>query len=196
MTKKELARQLTKEAKELNLSIQKSSMRLGGIYKRVRDGKLYLEIPGCEHFAEWVQMVGGLHASQAHALATTYEKLEDTVPKRDLERMAQNNAEDLSKVPDRVKPKLVEAACTLTNAEFRKRVDAMAPGLHLPERGHISFAIDAQVEPLIKSVIQAVMVQQELKSQGAALEYLCSQWRLEHQELVQEIEAASHATVN
>jgi hypothetical protein len=176
MTREQEAKKLTEKAKELNRSIGRSSLALGGVYKLVDEGKLFKEA-GFDSFEEWLAEVGDLKRSQAYSLIGTYRELQETIPEEAIETMQLNNARDLVKVPAKKRTAaLVRAASEMSNKNFREEVEKVQPGLALEERGYKGFQLDASQRLVVNQAINLARQKENLETDGAALELVCSQF--------------------
>ena len=180
MTRRERALELTADAKKRNLAVGKNLLAIARIYEEILGGDPPLwKVAGFDSFPEWLHEVGDHEASQAYKLADTYRELKTKIPQVALDTLPLNNARDLMLLPAReITADLVKAAAELPNRKLRRKIQEAQPHILLPENVIISFSVERSAEPWIKKAIQCVMERKELKTQGAALEWLCLEYLL------------------
>lgn len=171
------AMKLTKQARDLNLLIGRSSLMLGKVYRRVSYAKLYREA-GFASFDDWLAAVGDIGRSQAYLVMDLYTELEATVPAEVIAKLPLNNARDLVKLPEskRKDEETLAAACGQTNAQFRRRIEAVQPGLHLEDLEYIGFKVHASAKTTIEQALERAQEIYDLHTKGMALEFICADW--------------------
>ena len=170
----ERLRELGRQAKEGNLLIGRKMMAVAKIYEEVTAGDPPLwQRCGYKELAVWLREVGDHEQTQAYRYAETYRKLKTRIPADVIDRLPLNNARDLMLVPDSALTyDVLKAATEMPNRRFREAVEREVPNLNLPTSVYLTYKVDATAEPWIRKAINVVMERQELKSQGAALEWL------------------------
>lgn len=177
MSRIEKAKSLTKEARELNLSIGRSSLALGKIYKQVHDEKLFTEV-GYETFEAWGQGVGDLGRSQMFSVIQTYTELRDSsIPEEAIAMLPLTNARDLLKIPLRKRTvALVQMATSMSNKEFRAELEKSTPGLTLEARSYRGFQLEESQRLVVNQAINLARQKENLESDSSALELICAQF--------------------
>ena len=172
------AMQLTKEARELNLTIQRSSLALGKIYKEVVETSAFTAA-GYGSFDDWLEAVGDIKRSQAYSVIRTYTELSTTMSEEEMRDLPLNNAKDLTKIPEEKRTEEVKAAAReLPNRKFREYIEnRVVKGLNLDKSDYKTFQFDQTARVVIEETIVMVMEREGLKTEGAALEFLCSDYQ-------------------
>jgi hypothetical protein len=174
------ARELTEEAKRLNLEAGRNSLARGKIYRRVIDAKMWTQV-GYDTFSEWLKAVGEDSRSWAYSLAELYAEVEATVPAEALPNLTAANANDLTKLPEnkRSDPTILAAAQEMSNPKFRKVLNKFQPGLALEEKEFKSFKMGDAARSVVMESVKIAIDESggEIKTEGAAIEFICNEWK-------------------
>ena len=178
MTRKEEAAKLTKQAKELNQVIGRSWLARGKIYRRMIEAKLWPEA-GYETLDEWLEAVGDVKKSQAYDLSKLYSEIEATAPPECVAKMTANNARIYTKLPEsqRRDAANLAAAEEMTEPKFRQYVQARYPDLKIEASDYKGFKLHESAMPVVMQTLTEAMEQFGAKTEGEALEYICSEWQ-------------------
>ena len=183
MGREQEARKLTEQAKELNLLIGRTWVKLAAIYKRVVDEKLWNV--QYDSFGDWLAKVGDKGESQAYSLVATYRDLEEPVPEEAMERMTISNARDLTNIPAAKRTAaLVKAGAEQTNNEFRETLNKAVPGIALEQKSYKGFQLEKSQKEMVMRAINFARHKEEIESDEGALEFICAQYLISEGEIV------------
>jgi hypothetical protein len=174
------ARQLTKEAKDLNLLIGRSWTRIAKIYTEIDTDDLWRDA-GFESFGDWLRAVGDHERSQAYEYKRIYREMQEAkIPEAVIAKVPLRNAKDLLKVPESKRTAAVaKDACEQTNRQFRETIERVSPGLALDPHDYKGFKLGASAKQFIDEAIALAKEREEgVESDGQALEVICKAYML------------------
>lgn len=170
------------EALELQAEIQSrereigtKSLALGPYYRQMHDQRLYQPL-GYKSFDDWIDEESTLSRSRVYDIIHTWTQLEGSFPESAIGKMVYENARVLveafqDNVPERFQtPAMVKALHESSNAQFRRYLNTLMPGLKLEKRWTKTFQLSQSQHGIIRHAINKIKKEHGAVSDAEAIE--------------------------
>ena len=177
------AMEIDQRIREIDATWKKSFVEMGYLLNEAENKQLWQYLAD-EHgnkyrsLDHWLSVALPISRSSAYAAKSLVKNLSG-IPRAELEAIPRTNLPLLQLLPERERPKWVEAATVNGHDDFRSLLMDKKPDLLLEYRIRRTFSFTASQDEIVQGALELAMARNETESREQALEAICSNYLLD-----------------